>query len=175
MIFPKDCIKSVYDVDFKALYEMGYRLLLFDVDNTLVEHNALANDKAKELFKNLKQIGYKVYFLSNNKEDRVKRFSNDVKGDGYLYKCHKPSKKSYIKACKISNISKEKALFFGDQIFTDIMGANRAKILSVLVSPVRKWHEEIQIIIKRFIEMPFILLYKILKYRKKGIIPIKEA
>ncbi len=174
ILFPKDYITSVYQVDFKKLYEEGYRLLLFDLDNTLVMHGEPADLRAKKLFKDLREIGYKFYFLSNNKEARVKKFCEDVKGDGYIFKAKKPSKISYLKACEMTGIGRDKAIFFGDQIFTDILGANRAGILSIMVKPVKKWHEEIQIIIKRFIEAPIILCYKSVNVNKIGIIPMTK-
>ena len=52
-------------------------------------------------------------------------------------------------------------IFVGDQILTDIWGANRAGIRSVMVKPVKKWHEEIQIILKRFLEAIILLGYRI--------------
>lgn len=47
--------------------------------------------------------------------------------------------------------TRENTLFIGDQIFTDIWGANKAGIHSILVKPIAK-HEEIQIILKRKLE-----------------------
>lgn len=55
--------KSVYDIDYKKLYEQGYRGILFDIDNTLVPNQAPADNKAKELFKRLHEIGFKEHFL----------------------------------------------------------------------------------------------------------------
>ena len=49
------------------------------------------------------------------------------------------------------NTTPETTLFVGDQIFTDIWGANRAGIHSILVEPIAK-HEEIQIVLKRKLE-----------------------
>ena len=47
--------------------------------------------------------------------------------------------------------NREYTLFIGDQIFTDIWGANKAGIHSILVKPIAK-HEEIQIVLKRKLE-----------------------
>ena len=58
ILFPKDYITSVYQVDFKKLYEEGYRLLLFDLDNTLVMHGEPADLRAKKLFKDLSCLLY---------------------------------------------------------------------------------------------------------------------
>ncbi len=60
--------------------------------------------------------------------------------------------------------TKEETIFVGDQVFTDIWGANRAGVYSILVQPVLKWKEEPQIILKRFIEalvlIPFHIFYR---------------
>ena len=78
----------------------------------------------------------------------------------YIYKANKPSKKGYLKAINILNVTKEQTLFVGDQIFTDIWGANNAGVYSVLVDPISP-KEEIQIVIKRFFERIVLFFYKI--------------
>jgi predicted HAD superfamily phosphohydrolase YqeG len=54
---------------------------------------------------------------------------------------------------------KGNTLFVGDQLFTDIWGANNAKLHSILVKPIAK-HEEIQIILKRIPEKLVLFFYK---------------
>lgn len=174
-LFPDDYIDSVYFVDFEKLYESGFRLLEFDVDNTLVPHGAPADDRARELFSRIKKIGFKVFFLSNNKEERVRTFCEDVKGDGYIYKAGKPDKKAYIRAAELTVVSRDQTIFFGDQIFTDILGANRAGIRSCMTRPVKKWHEEPQIVLKRFLEAIVLFFYRIARKQAKKPVPlIKE-
>ena len=58
MFFPDEYVASTYVIPFEKLYEEGYRGLVFDIDNTLVPHGAPADDRAKELFKRLKAIGF---------------------------------------------------------------------------------------------------------------------
>lgn len=148
--YPKEYYDSTYHIDFQAFYEKGYRAVLFDVDNTLVEHDAPADERAKNLIKHLKEIGYGVCFVSNNDEARVKSF-NDAVGASYVYKAGKPSAKGYIRAMEKLGTNKDNTLFVGDQIFTDIWGANHAKLYSILVQPIAK-QEEIQIVLKRIPE-----------------------
>lgn len=54
---------------------MGYRGILFDIDNTLVRHNEPATSRAIQLMEQLKAIGFKVCLVSNNKEPRVATFN----------------------------------------------------------------------------------------------------
>ena len=56
--FPNEYYDSTYHIDFQAFYDKGYRAVLFDVDNTLVEHDAPANARAKALIQKLKDMGY---------------------------------------------------------------------------------------------------------------------
>lgn len=148
--YPTDYFTSTYVIDFEKLYKMGYRGVIFDVDNTLVEHDAPADDRAKELIARLKEIGYKICFLSNNGEERVKMFNDEVDCQ-YIFKAGKPLAKGYNSAMELMGTAKEETLFVGDQIFTDIWGANNAGIRSILVQPIAK-HEEIQIVLKRIPE-----------------------
>ena len=55
--YPDMYIASAYDIDYKGLYDKGYRGIIFDVDNTLVEHGAPVTKRAKELFEELRNIG----------------------------------------------------------------------------------------------------------------------
>ena len=148
--YPDAIEESAYVIDYKALYEDGYRGLIFDIDNTLVEHGAPATDRAKELIRNVKNIGFDVVVLSNNKEPRVKSFCDAV-GCSYFYKCNKPMKRAYNNAMDKMHTDSATTVSVGDQIFTDVWGARRLKIKSILVKPIDK-HEEIQIILKRRLE-----------------------
>ena len=166
LLYPDDYISSIYKADFKKLYEEGYRGVIFDVDNTLVPHNAPADDRAKAFFKELTDLGFQTLLLSNNKEPRVKTFKEDAGVTAYIYKANKPSTKGYEKAMEVMHTTKDTTLFVGDQIFTDIWGANRTGIRTIMVEPVLKWKEEIQIILKRMVEAFILLGYKM--YVKKG-------
>lgn len=162
--FYPDCyMNSTYEIDFDTYYEKGYRGVIFDIDNTLVPHGAPADERSKKLFAHLKELGYKVVLLSNNKEPRVKMF-NDVVKVSYIFRANKPSVKNYEKAMEMMGTNKENTLFVGDQLFTDVWGAKRTGIHNVLVKPIDK-KEEIQIVLKRYLEKIVLASYK--RYQKK--------
>lgn len=158
MFFPDRYVASTYVINFEKLYEEGFRGLIFDIDNTLVPHGAPADARAIELFERLKRIGFKCCLISNNKEPRVKMFNEKIQVD-YVYDAHKPSTKNYKKAMKIMNTNQENTVFVGDQLFTDVWGAKRAGITSILVKPIHP-KEEIQIVIKRRLERIVLYFYK---------------
>lgn len=166
VLFPDSYVSSVYDMDFEALYEAGYRGIIFDVDNTLVPHNAPADERSRELFRRLNKIGFKTIMVSNNKEPRVKKFTEEVGGTGYLYKANKPLTKAYRRAMWKMGTRRDSTLCIGDQLFTDILGANFCGIKTVLTEPVEKWHEEIQIIFKRIPESIILFIYNICNYNQ---------
>ena len=162
--FYPDCyMNSTYEIDFDGYYEKGYRGVIFDIDNTLVPHGAPADERSKKLFAHLKELGYKVVLLSNNKEPRVKMFNDEVKVS-YIFRANKPSVKNYVKAMEMMGTNKENTLFVGDQLFTDVWGAKRTGIHNVLVKPIDK-KEEIQIVLKRYLEKIVLTSYK--RYQKK--------
>mgnify|MGYP000996296260 FL=1 len=88
--------------------------------------------------------------VSNNKEPRVAEFNKplDVK---YIYKAGKPKRTGYQKAMQLLGTDTANTLFVGDQLFTDLWGANNTGITSLLVMPIDK-KEEIQIVLKRIPE-----------------------
>lgn len=157
--YPNEYMDSTYSIDFKAYYDRGYRGILFDVDNTLVPHNAPADDRAVHFFRELKDIGFDFCFMSNNKEPRVKKFCEAVEGTHYIYKANKPMVGSYEKGMRLMGTDRTNTLFVGDQLFTDVYGANRAKVYSILVKPMNP-KEEIQIVLKRYIEKIVLHFYK---------------
>lgn len=156
--YPDAYVDSTYGIDFEGLYKEGYRGIIFDIDNTLVPHGAPADERSIALFKALKDMGYKIMLLSNNKEPRVKMF-NDAVGAEYIFKAGKPAVGNYRKAMERMQTNKENTLFIGDQLFTDVWGANKAGIRTFLVKPIHP-KEEIQIVLKRYLEKIVLFFYK---------------
>ena len=156
--YPDVYVGSAYNIPYEALYAGGRRGIIFDIDNTLVPHGLPADERATALFLRLKKIGYQVTMLSNNKEPRVKMFCDAVNAP-YIYKAGKPNPQNYRKAMKNMGTNEKNTLFVGDRIFTDIWGANKAGIYSILVKPIHQ-KEEIQIVLKRYLEKIVLLAYQ---------------
>ena len=160
--YPNEYLDSAYQIDFSRLFQEGYRGVIFDVDNTLVPHGAPADDRVKKLFAQLKELGYQCCLLSNNKEPRVKTFNDEVQVQ-YIFKAGKPKVSGYERAMELMGTKRENTLFVGDQIFTDVYGANRAGIRTFLTKPIHP-KEEIQIVLKRYLERIVLFFYQ----RRKG-------
>lgn len=156
-LYPTAYVENTYSIDYQAMYDAGYRGIIFDIDNTLVEHDAPQTDKSLELINRLKQIGFKCAVVSNNDEERVSEFAKPA-GLYYVYKAAKPAGKGYRAAAKNMELDPETTFCVGDQIFTDVWGANRAGLFNFLVKPLGK-ELEIQIKLKRIIEKPILKMY----------------
>ena len=156
--YPKEYRDSTYTIDFQKLYQEGYRGILFDVDNTLVPHGAPATEESVELFRRLHEMGFSTCLISNNKEPRVTPFA-DAMETPYVYKAGKPKRSGYQKGMEIMETGTQNTLFIGDQLFTDVWGANRAGLYSILVKPIDP-KEEIQIVLKRYLEKIVLFFYE---------------
>lgn len=156
--YPDEYLDSIYEIDFDKLYREGYRGIIFDIDNTLVPHGKPSDERVKTLFRDLKEKGMKICLMSNNQLERVKSFADSLEVP-YIEDAHKPSRRSYIKAMELLGTNRSNTIFIGDQLFTDIFGAKRSGIRNILVNPIHP-SEEIQIVLKRYLEKIVIYFYK---------------
>ncbi len=163
--YPDEDIASAYEIPFGQLHAEGIRGVIFDIDNTLVPHGGPADERAKKLFSDLRGMGMETCLLSNNKEPRVASFSRAVGGSHYIYKGNKPGIRGYQRAMELMGTDTGNTVFVGDQLFTDVWGARRAGIYSILVKPIHP-KEEIQIVLKRFLEGIVLFFYQIEKKKR---------
>mgnify|MGYP002568382042 CR=1 FL=1 len=161
--FPDRYVASTYVIDFEGLYKENNRFRLvppkfFNPKYFPVPHGAPADERARALFKRLKSIGFRCCLISNNQKPRVEMFNKDIQVD-YVYNAHKPSIRNYLKAMEIMGTDRDSTVFIGDQLFTDVWGAKRAGIPNILVKPIHP-KEEIQIVLKRYLEKIVLHFYK---------------
>ena len=130
--YPYEYVNSVFLIDYKKLFDKGYRGILFDIDNTLVPHGEDSTEEIDELFKTVHDAGLKTLLLSNNSEERIQSFLENI-DSLYIYDAQKPEVANFLKAIALLGMKKEEVVCIGDQIFTDIYGANKIGIASILV------------------------------------------
>ena len=125
-LLPKEVYKTVFDIDYNKLYEAGKRIILMDIDNTLVSYaESEPGEKLMALFKRIKEIGFEIIFISNNHKKRVETFVRAT-GSRYIENALKPFKRGYRKALKlVKPFGKDAIVSIGDQLVTDILGSNR--------------------------------------------------
>lgn len=133
---PTTYVKDVFEVTPSRLREKGIQAVITDLDNTLIEWNrSFATDAINEWIRTLQQEGFQVVIMSNNNEERVQKFCEPL-GLTYFARANKPLQSAYKEARKLFNVPDEAIVCIGDQIMTDIIGANRAGLQSILVLPV---------------------------------------
>lgn len=148
MYTPKNVVNKFNDLDFSKLYEKGFRIIISDLDNTLAPYTMeTPNDELKEKIKQIKEIGFKIYLISNNKKERIEHFQKCLSVDGYLASAKKPHPKRLKNYLKELNLESELIIALGDQLVTDILGFNRLNLYSVLVKTIdkktQKWYTKI--------------------------------
>lgn len=141
VFYPYEYVESVFSIDYHKLYNKGYKGIIFDIDNTLVPHGNDSTKEIDDLFRIIHNIGFKTLLLSNNGEERIKRFNQNIKSF-YISNSEKPKVDNYLKAIEMMNIKKEETVFIGDQVFTDILGANRSGIDNILVKYIGYYKKE---------------------------------
>lgn len=157
-LFPKASCPSAYQIDYEGLAAEGCRGVIFDIDNTLVKDQQEATPEAAALLSRIRSLGIKTFILSNNHEERVRLFAEAV-GAQYIFEGGKPKKGGYRRAMEEMGTDEASTVFVGDQLFTDIWGANRAGVFSILVDPVDP-HELFHIRLKRILEWPILFFYR---------------
>ena len=138
-IFAPDIYQqSIFTINYKALKKSGIKCLLFDLDNTLAPINAsVPGIKEKELLEGLKEMGFKVIIMSNSGKTRLEPFKEGFNVDT-AFLSRKPLKKKYQKIMSVYNFKDIEIAAIGDQILTDVFGANRMVFTSILVNPISR-------------------------------------
>lgn len=139
-LYPDLYLEDVFSIPYIKLFDAGFRALIFDIDNTLVAHGAEATGEIERLFLYLHQLGFKTLLLSNNNEARIRRFCKNI-DTLFIAEAGKPSAAPFHKAAEILGIPSSRIVMIGDTTFTDIAGAYRAGIPSILVKYIghEKW------------------------------------
>ena len=136
---PSMYVDTIFDIDYNKLYEDGIRLILTDLDNTLISYKETEPLEAQYAWvKKMNEIGFEIIIVSNNShKERVSRFAEllDIK---YLNFALKPTKIGMKKALKMARqkYNSNEVVALGDQLMTDILVANRMKFHSILVKAV---------------------------------------
>lgn len=134
-LYPDECIKKIYDINFDALKEKNIRGIIFDIDNTLVRaYDPEPEEKIVEWIKSIRQKGFEVTLVSNNTRSRVQRFNQKI-GAHTVHQAVKPRRRGYLAAAKLMKLRLEEIAMVGDQIFTDVYGGNRLDMYTILVAP----------------------------------------
>ena len=135
-IYPKSYFPKVEDITINYLLNNKIKVLILDVDNTLIDYYENLSDDVINWAKNLKGQGIKLYILSNtNNKAKVEKVANKLEIQ-YKNFAMKPLKRGFLKIQKELQVEPGKIAVIGDQLFTDILGGNRCKMHTILVNPI---------------------------------------
>lgn len=126
---------SFKEITPQIIKEYNIKGIITDLDDTLVTHNfPTPTEDVKIWVDSLNKENIPICLISNNQKKRVYGFAKHL-NVGYFYNSFKPRIHVIKTALEVMNISKDEAIFIGDQLFTDIKAANRAGVSAFLVKP----------------------------------------
>lgn len=138
-LVPDFFVNSISEFKAEKLKEIGINAIILDLDNTLDSHKTKKpSAKSLNFLNSLKARGFSICVISNGKYARVEAYLAKL-DIPFVADADKPTKKSYRKALEILHAVPENTAFVGDQIFTDIWGANRCGLTTVLTEPIERF------------------------------------
>ncbi len=156
---PDYYVSNFENINIDRLKKRGIRLLLCDIDNTLVAFNdPESNEKVKRFLRKVEENGILVALCSNAAPARAKRFARDLDVDKVYYLSFKPLSRNIKKAMKHYNVSPNQTALLGDQLMTDMLGGHLAGIYTILTAPIiekDKWDTQINRFFEGFIYRHF--------------------
>ena len=136
LLKPKIKLNRVTDIDLKLLNKYGIKGLILDVDNTLsTHHGEVLTDGLENWLGEMQKNGIGLVILSNSKQARVEPFAAKINLP-FISMGLKPLPFKFSSALKILGTKRRETAIVGDQIFTDILGGNRAGVMTILVQPI---------------------------------------
>ncbi|MBQ2582265.1 MAG: YqeG family HAD IIIA-type phosphatase [Ruminococcus sp.] len=137
MIFrPTYVFNDITGITPKFLKRKHIKGIVLDVDNTLTTHNnPVPPQSSLDWLASVKKAGIKLIIVSNNKPPRIEPFAKVLDLE-YVANGRKPLTNGINEAVRRLGFEKCDIAAIGDQIFTDIMGANLAGIRSCFVFPI---------------------------------------
>ena len=138
ILYPNAYFKRIEEITIQFLKKQNIKLLILDVDNTLIDYHQNLSGEVKQWLKDLQGQGMKLYLLSNsNKKEKVKKIADEF-GIPYRVFAKKPLKSGFLKVQKQMKEKTENIAVIGDQIFTDVIGGNRCGFFTILVEPIHE-------------------------------------
>ena len=138
ILYPNVHFNNVREIKIDFLRKNKIKALILDVDNTLIDYKQILSEEVKNWIKKVKENGFKICILSNsNNKNKVQKVATALDLQ-YIMLAKKPFKSGFKKASKLLNLLPENIAVIGDQVFTDVIGANNMGMFSIYVEPINK-------------------------------------
>lgn len=168
LFFANEEVSSIFEIDYRRLKNEGKEAIIFDLDNTLCQYKGNLLDKEViNLFAQLRQMGFSVGILTNNQQ-AAKRKTLQKLDVPVVFGASKPRRRGYRKILTLLNEEPINAVMVGDQMLTDVLGANRLSIHTILVKPLHPQKEYFATRINRLGERFLIRVKKIYQYLREA-------
>ena len=161
-LLPKVLFEKLTDLPPEFLQERNIRLLMLDFDNTMLPYTT--NQPTQELLSWLRRMqssGISVCIVSNSKRPRVRRFGEEY-GVDVITHAQKPFQRGIRECLQRYGVGREEAALCGDQIYTDVLGANCAGVYAIHVQSISNHNFWLKL--RHVAELPFIFMAKGRKY-----------
>lgn len=132
---PNMYVKNIFEIDYKKLKNRDIKVLLFDFDNTIIEKGNNVIDEKTLKFLNSLKSDFIIYIVSNSLNSSKLNLVCGKLDLPYIGNARKPFKSGY-KRLKFKNIKNEQIAMIGDQLITDVWGANKMGYFSILIDPI---------------------------------------
>lgn len=164
-LLPKQILERLTDITPPLLSESGVRALFLDFDNTIVPYTT--DEPARDVLdwlSRMREAGIFLCVVSNSRKPRVVRFC-----ETYALPCVTHSRKPFQKGIRTAlaryGFQPGETALVGDQIFTDVLGANCGGLRSILIRPLRL--HNIWLRLRHLLEKPVIFLARRRRVVKK--------
>lgn len=135
IFYPKSYFKNILEIDMNFIEKNNIKAILLDIDNTMIDTDNNILEGLEDWVEKAKNHGIKFCILSNtNKKEKSRKNVKKLEVP-YIYFAKKPLKFGFNRAKKIVQENSENIAVIGDQILTDVLGANRSHMYSILVEP----------------------------------------
>ncbi len=153
---PKYIFPKITDISPDFFAQKGITLVLLDFDNTMLPYTVdLPTTELLNWIQSMKQAKIQLCIVSNSHKQRVPTFSKK-----YDIPCvtgaKKPGTKGIYEAISNFNADIAHTALIGDQIYTDVLGANRANIVSIIVKSIHNHNFWLKL--RHVFEVPFLAL-----------------
>lgn len=141
IFLPNQFYHNVFQITPAYMKQNGLKGIITDLDNTLIRWDRPdATPELRDWFKGFTDAGIKVTICSNNNENRVKIFADQV-GLPFIFKARKPLPLGFNRARKLMGLESHETIVVGDQVMTDMLGGNLGGFHTILVKPIVKTDE----------------------------------
>ena len=155
-LVPDLTFPALTDVTAEALRSRGITFLMMDFDNTIVPYTTDVPSPAfRSWVQEMRSSGIFLCVVSNSRKPRVVRFCQE-NGLACVTHSRKPFQKGIREALARYRLDPRRTALAGDQIYTDVLGANCGGLTSILITPICL--HNVWLRLRHGLEQPFIFL-----------------